>query len=995
MKLVIAWPLLLLSALLCCSHVSAASVHYAVSGAGEGQTPPVSDLWITTGDREAQSGKRLIWWRMTLRKVNGELLSIRALSERPPMTSASGAGEIARYQLKVGDSGALEYADKDTGQALLPQLQFRTELLPRPAPDARFTGGFASTGQLLGHVVRLVPGSAAPDVDFSHVKRLAIRAGLLIGTSRGLRDNGKPRARPGDDYTYVPLTQADLERAISAGFNYFDAISGQVDWLLTQPVFVRSVRVFPDDLYRSNTMANAMFIDEPMVRLGWSGGVPGQPSGPEVIAEALRMSVASHEPLAQRILRFRDVSTGTATWVRPKAPAWDTEFWTAWYQLEAGAPGLIHEGRYVHHGGGWDPETLLGQGAQALSDRDMFNFFYAFLRGAARGFNGFWGTSIYGQSDPALRLPALIRAYDMGAKHLWFWTSDHDHHVPFEEQLRLARGISDYASSHPRGPGRKLPLKATTAIVLPAGYAFSCAGVWGMDRQQLSPAGATYGDVAAAALWQGILASRAGVEYDYVVDSPRLSRLGYQKLIYIHEDATVGSKPKAAAHHKPLKLSLTLRPSTRPHHVKSPPVLGTISRLDHVKIDGHLTDWSSAQWKSLGPEAWYGDTLIQEVSFAPPEEKAGRDDPLPGATLETLTPELTRKYFVEAYPQEELLVVTSVAPETPAAESGFKTGDVLDRVDGLEVRNQMSLAQRVREARKLQKPLTFRIRRSGRSVYGGQQDLSAQFALAYDQQNLFLAVRVKDDTHHQTKTGWDIWKEDSVQLGLSPFREKKGDTFSENDHEIGFALVGGKAVAYRWQGRPGQPLGIITDAHAAISRDDGETLYEAAIPLASLQPLAPAVWGSVGVNLVVNDSDSSTSGGDVRKGRLELVPGASTRGKRPWEWASFAFDKPRPPAAGIIWDRRVARVGQSIQLTMGVASEAARPLRVAVSAAPLDWKGKATPLTRQTVPPHASEIGVNVGFLSPDPGRYRLSVSVACSSGRQIARDSLPVFIYR
>ncbi|MCC6484675.1 MAG: hypothetical protein IT209_07515 [Armatimonadetes bacterium] len=535
--------LLLLCCALRCHASSNSSAHYSVLTSVEGQTPPVVDVWISSEPGNAAPPGGPGWWRMTLRKADGSLLGVRALSERTPMRSQDGVGRIARYQLNVNGSEALEYMDQTTGSALLPELMFRDALLPNPASDARYARGFATTGELLGHILQLSDGPVEPALDFAHARTLKLRTDLWIGTSRDTRDDGRPRKNPGDDYTYIPLTKSDIERAIASGFNYFNAIAGLSEWLLAQPVFVRGVKVYPDDLYRSNVTTSTMFIDEPMVRLGWSGGDVESVLGPQVVAQALRMRVEALQPLSRRVIQFRDASVGSLTWIRPKAPSWETEFWSAWYQMQAGAPGVVHEGRYSHRGYGWDPEILLGEGVPALTDNDMFSFYYAFLRGAARAFDGYWGTSIYGQSEPALRLPALIRAYNMGAKHLWFWSSDHDHHVPFEEQLRLAESISRYAASHPRGPGKPLPLKAREAIVLPEGYAFNCSGVWGTQREERNAYGVAYGDIAAAALFQGILASRSGIEYDYVVNSPDLSRLHYKKLVFINENGSVTSKP--------------------------------------------------------------------------------------------------------------------------------------------------------------------------------------------------------------------------------------------------------------------------------------------------------------------------------------------------------------------------------------------------------------------------------------------------------------------
>jgi hypothetical protein len=80
--------------------------------------------------------------------------------------------------------------------------------------------------------------------------------------------------------------------------------------------------------------------------------------------------------------------------------------------------------------------------------------------------------AIYGQCDPLLAPTALRTAYDMGARYFWFWTSDHDHHVPYHEQLALARTVKDYATKHPRRSIYQTPKRRDVAIAIPDGWCF-------------------------------------------------------------------------------------------------------------------------------------------------------------------------------------------------------------------------------------------------------------------------------------------------------------------------------------------------------------------------------------------------------------------------------------------------------------------------------------------------------------------------------------------
>ena len=75
----------------------------------------------------------------------------------------------------------------------------------------------------------------------------------------------------------------------------------------------------------------------------------------------------------------------------------------------------------------------------------------------------------------------------MGARYVWFWTSDHDHHVPWVEQLALARHLHEHAQTHPRPSLYGPPPQIDTAIVIPNGFFLSLENLWWvrvMDKDQ-------------------------------------------------------------------------------------------------------------------------------------------------------------------------------------------------------------------------------------------------------------------------------------------------------------------------------------------------------------------------------------------------------------------------------------------------------------------------------------------------------------------------------
>ena len=979
------------------------AAHYAASPAGERFECPVSEVWLQAGPAETVDGRRMRWWTLTVRKRDGAIMAVRALSANVPMTDPRGPGEIVRYQFLPGaGQGALEYVDESTGRALLPsEYEFARDFLPRPAPDARFADGFATTGELLGHPLTRVPGDCAPPAaEFDPVRTLSIRTDFIIGTGRTFRDDGRGRDLPDGDYSYVTWTRDDYEKMLDAGFNYFAVSSPDLRaWLLEQPAFVAlgTGIVYPDDLYRSNVLTADMFIDEPMVRMGWTGGIPVSPAGPEQVAEALRKRVAAHYALRDRLLPVGRGLDGTLDLVRPKAPSWETQFWSAWYQLQAGAPGIVHEGRYVDRGHGWEPERLAGEGLDGLTATDMFNFFYAFLRGAARSFGGHWGTSLYGHSDPELRLPAFIRAYEMGARHLWFWTSDHEHHLPFAEQLRIARAITEYARKHPRPSQDTLRRRAAVGIALPPGYAFTWDGTWGMEREKLNPAGVSYGDISAALFWEGVIQSRKGVEFDFLVDHPGIEKLGYEQLVIIREDGSVQRIPPPGEQRAPKDLRLKAaapRPIVQSSGGKD--VAGEIRRAPSIRVDGELPEWSRADWKTLGPADWRGDNSRHTIILSAPPGYTVRPGECLGARIQKLTPELMEHYAVEAFIEyEDYLVAVQVEPGSPAEAAGLQEGDVIHTLDGERVRNPLAMERLAsRLARQPGSAAELEIFRSGRGRYGGEDDLSGSFAFMVDDSHLYFAARVSDDVHVQELDGGDIWKQDCVQFALDPTLEGNRGGYGENDHELGFALRGDETLAWRWKGRRGQPVQRPAGIQAAVVRHGAETVYEAAIPLREIAPFAPEVWPLCGVNVVINDCDE----GGSRKGRLELVSGATTRGKNPDRFAVFRTEPTghgRKVSAGILWERRCAQEGGALRATLGVCSRETPEAIVRARMRSLDSPSAPAAVREMTVPVRDGPQAVTLDIFSASPaGRYLLDITVQTKSGQVAASDSLPVFIY-
>ncbi|UCG55974.1 MAG: hypothetical protein JSU70_14010 [Phycisphaerales bacterium] len=494
------------------------------------------------------------WNRLTATKVNGDSFTIWLLTDADPFTSTA-PEEIAyhRYILQEPGRSPIEYIDRRTGRALPPLFGFAEQLLPRANGTSQQT--LFEKGTYLGHLLvrakTLEPTDVRPP---KSVTRLTFRSDLIIGTGRNFRDDGKGRKSRKDNYNYVPFTERNYEEMIAAGINYFTAKGEQINWVCHRPVFYDGYSpgiAFPEELYRPNFLGLRMFIDEPACRLAGEYP-PGAPlsKAVEMIHEHIREKMNNKQ--YRNLLVENGINLGSLNLTEPALPIWETYIGTSYYQLEANPVGIVQECRWRIDPNADSRQILMLQRINEefdvdipITPKNLFLWFYSQMRGPARAFNSKWGMSIYGQAEPHLRLPSMKLAYDLGAEFIWFWTSDHDHHVTYDEQLSLARQITEYAKAHPRPDLDKLRRAATTAIVLPYGYTLPTCWqlhTWGTHIYPLSRKnrfGLTYKQVLTPAIEEIARCLKDDISYDVVPAGNYFDRAGYDRVVRIREDGAI------------------------------------------------------------------------------------------------------------------------------------------------------------------------------------------------------------------------------------------------------------------------------------------------------------------------------------------------------------------------------------------------------------------------------------------------------------------------
>lgn len=539
--------------------LSGTRARYLVLTAQPHTPPPFAAVDVVWGPTVTQpvSGQ---WWQLEIRTnadpATAPVVVVRALTRTEPLSTHPDALQFSRYIVRVPALGeTLDYRNRHTGAALLPGWQeFRRYFVPHRAAAARLQDGVPETCELLGHVLTLAHVWRGESWEtWADAKVLGLDPELLVGTGRNFKDaEGRrlPQQPQRQDYTYVPFSPADYTRMFEAGMNLFVVSPAQEACVRAQPVFyIRGPEgqpplEYPTDLYRANYLGPVMFMDEPAIIMVGDKLVHHTlryfSDAAVLVEKRTRAIYLGDGPYGayrlERALRQRGVNLGDLRLMQPDIPSWETLLETTFYQMKGGGSGLVHEGRYQLEPFNRAVERFTGQ-PRSHTAAELLQYHFALLRGGTRPFGKHWGTAIYGQCDTNLAPLAVTMAYDLGARYVWFWTSDHDHHVPWPEQLALAQRLQRHAAQRPRpcifGP----PPKLDVAIVIPNGYFLSLENLWwvrALDQAGQNEASRRYQRLMRRALEAVHRCFDQNLSFDITVDDGR-PITGYRRLVRLDD----------------------------------------------------------------------------------------------------------------------------------------------------------------------------------------------------------------------------------------------------------------------------------------------------------------------------------------------------------------------------------------------------------------------------------------------------------------------------
>ena len=139
---------------------------------------------------------------------------------------------------------------------------------------------------------------------------------------------------------------------------------------------------------------------------------------------------------------------------------------------------------------------------------------------------------------------------------------------------------------------------------------------------------------------------------------------------------------------------------------------------------------------------------------------------------------------------------------------------------------------------------------SGQASWDGPDDLSGEFYMLWDDENIYMAVIVKDDKLSQNKTGGDIWNADAIEIFFATTNAVGGH---EEHYQYGFDFTN---QTWNWCNMDGAGQSAIDYLQVASSITADGYICEAAIEYGQMLSFDFSAGNNIGFHPVLDDTDN-------------------------------------------------------------------------------------------------------------------------------------------
>lgn len=171
----------------------------------------------------------------------------------------------------------------------------------------------------------------------------------------------------------------------------------------------------------------------------------------------------------------------------------------------------------------------------------------------------------------------------------------------------------------------------------------------------------------------------------------------------------------------------------------------------------------------------------------------------------------------------------------------------------------------------------------GRKKWTNAEDLSSSFRVGWDDDYLYLAMKVRDDLYIQNAHGAKLYDGDSLELLLDTRLKEDYDSaeLSDDDFQLGISpgrpRIGAGQEAYLWT--PSYLKGVKKNVVIEAIQESGMYRVEVAIPW-SVFEITPVAGEHYGFAISVSDNDDGDGG--VQQSMISNLPERYPRDPTTW-----------------------------------------------------------------------------------------------------------------